>query len=103
MHPQPAHRDDAIQEFFRSVNDCIRELQRTWLVDDYDVMCECRDPSCMAIMRLNLAEYEAVLTTPGRFVVVPGHERLAEEQVVARTDRYVVVASHDPAAWRLAA
>jgi hypothetical protein len=37
-------------------------------------------------------KYEAVRANPRRFAIVPGHEIPEVEDVVARNDRYIVVA-----------
>jgi hypothetical protein len=83
-----------VQKVFRCINDRMRDLQQNWLVDDYDVMCECRDLSCMTVIRMSPEEYEAVLAEPGKFVVVAGHEQPQLEHVVARRERYAVVAEN---------
>jgi hypothetical protein len=83
-----------VQKVFRCVNDRMRELEQNWLVDDYDVMCECRDLSCTTVIRMSPEEYEAVLAEPGKFGVVAGHEQPQVEHVVARRDRYAVVAEN---------
>jgi hypothetical protein len=41
---------------------------------------------------LTLAEYERVTSEASTFVVLPGHELSAVEEVVEATERYVVVA-----------
>jgi hypothetical protein len=91
MHEQAGRPN--VQEFFRSVNDCIKGLEPSWPVDDYDVICECRDPRCTMAMCISRDEYEAVRAEAGQFVVLLGHEQTAHEDVVARNDRYAVVAS----------
>jgi hypothetical protein len=40
-------------------------------------ICECCDPTCMEIVRLNLDEYEDVRQHPRRFFTVPGHTEAA--------------------------
>jgi hypothetical protein len=46
-------------------------------------LCECDDPSCTAIIRLTVPEYEAVRSKPRQFVVITGHDaspdRIVEE------------------------
>ena len=59
-------------------------------------ICECGDLSCTEIMRMTLAEYEAVRGDLNTFALVPGHhdtdtEQIVTEEVVAKSDRFAVV------------
>jgi hypothetical protein len=54
-------------------------------------VCECGYPDCNATVELTRAEYEEVRTDFDRFLVVPGHEIEAVDQVVERHPRYFVV------------
>lgn len=56
-------------------------------------ICECSDPSCTAVVRLTLAEYEHVRGDGRRFFNLPGHEHASGPwgRVVERHDRYLVV------------
>lgn len=54
-------------------------------------MCECGRLGCNKLMELTRAEYEAVRANPRRFAVVDGHQIDEVEDVVGRTDRYIVV------------
>jgi len=56
-----------------------------------DLICECVDEGCTRVMRMTLAEYNAMRSDPSLHGVVAGHEQLGLEEVVARTDRYVLV------------
>jgi hypothetical protein len=40
-------------------------------------ICECSDPTCMEIVRLDFDEYEDVRQHPRRFFTVPGHAEAA--------------------------
>jgi 5-bromo-4-chloroindolyl phosphate hydrolysis protein len=46
-------------------------------------------------LAIRLAEYESVRADPRRFAVAAGHVMTDVEEVVARTDRYVVVAKQE--------
>jgi hypothetical protein len=59
------------------------------------VLCECGLTECDRVLAITLAEYESVRGDPRRFAVAAGHVMADVEQVVARTDRYVVVAKHE--------
>jgi hypothetical protein len=77
------------QSLFREVNERIEDLA----ADNGFVrfVCECADTECSEAIAATLEEYEAVRGDPNRFVVLAGHEIPAVEDVVAMTERYVVV------------
>jgi hypothetical protein len=54
-------------------------------------VCECGRLGCNRLMELTRAEYEDVRSDPRSFAIVDGHEIPEVEDIVARTDRYVVV------------
>jgi hypothetical protein len=54
-------------------------------------VCECGRLGCNRLIELTRAEYEAVRADSRLFAVVEGHEILEVEDVVDRTERYVVV------------
>jgi hypothetical protein len=88
---------------FREINERVeRDLEP--LVDTQDELlpfvCECGRRGCADTIGLCVAEYESVRGDPTRFVVVPGHEIEDVEDVVERTDRYVVVRKH-PDTWAI--
>jgi hypothetical protein len=88
---------------FREINERVeRDLEP--LVDTEDeqlpFVCECGRTSCTDGIGLTVAEYESVRRDAIRFVVVPGHEIEDVEDVVDRTDRYVVVRKH-PETWEI--
>jgi hypothetical protein len=56
-----------------------------------DFICECGDATCAATVPVTLDEYERVRQDPRLFVVAPGHELPDVEDVLVRTDSYVVV------------
>jgi hypothetical protein len=61
--------------------------------------CECGRLGCNQIMELTRPEYEGVRSNPRTFAVLDGHELPDVEDVVSRTDRYLVVEKHgDPEA-----
>ncbi len=54
--------------------------------------CECADTKCALRVKLTLGDYQAIHKDRDRFVVIPGHEVPAIEQVVARHEpEYIVV------------
>jgi hypothetical protein len=54
--------------------------------------CECGRLGCNKLISLTRAEYEDVRSDPCTFAVLDGHEIPEVEDVVARNDRYIVVA-----------
>jgi hypothetical protein len=56
-------------------------------------ICECADPTCMEIVRLDLDQYEEIRANSRRFFNIPGHEDLSEGSavVVAEREGYVIV------------
>jgi hypothetical protein len=82
---------DTIQGFFRAVNERIRELG--WGESgEYDLVCECDDIGCKRPLRMRPEEYDRVRSDATQFAVLPGHEWAGEDDVLVRTDRFVVVA-----------
>jgi hypothetical protein len=75
---------------FRRVNERIVELPDTW-GGELDLVCECANAGCTSRMNLMLDEYEQLRLSPRRFAVLPGHEIEDIEEVLERTDRYLVV------------
>ncbi|MGZ4338190.1 MAG: hypothetical protein ACXVRK_15995 [Gaiellaceae bacterium] len=84
--------DTEISRLFRAVNEEIVKLGTSRFgPDDLDLVCECPDSRCMAVMRMRIEEYEATCAEPDLIAVVPGHEGRGLEDVVEQTDRYVIV------------
>jgi hypothetical protein len=81
------------EDFFRSVNERIRDLADGHGSDEhaYQFLCECADPSCVERVPLSLEEYEAVRAEGTRFVLADGHDDETIEQVVVAAPDHVVV------------
>jgi hypothetical protein len=74
---------------FRKVNEGMEAGQEpTGLLT---FVCECGRLGCNKLIALTRAEYEDVRANSRRFAIVDGHEIDEVEDVVERTDRYVVV------------
>jgi hypothetical protein len=96
------------QILFRATNEEVRKAAAV-LGDGLDrpetlfeFVCECGRRRCSTLVRLTVAEYEAVRGDAASFVVAPGHEIESIEQVVARNDRYVAVRKFHPEPIKLA-
>ncbi len=59
-----------------------------------ELVCECSDRACTRGLTMPFAEYEWLRQNPWRFVVLPGHEAPAVENVVELYDGYVIVEKH---------
>jgi len=98
-----ARRVGENEALFRGVNEEVRGLNRTFLVEGrLRVICECGEQSCMEQIELSPAEYEAVRADSSLFVVRPDHDHPAVETVVGRTDEFWVVRKAPGAPERIA-
>ncbi len=61
-------------------------------------VCECGDPGCTDVLGLPLEIYQAVRSDPRRFLIAPGHDKPAVEDVVVRHQGWFVVRKHDEVA-----
>jgi hypothetical protein len=79
------------EALFRAVNREIEQAAEEVGDGELEVLCECGRDGCHGTIALTSTEYDRVHVERDRFVVLPGHETLEIENVVDRTDRYVVV------------
>lgn len=89
----PEERAARNEALFREVNEQARRLSgrpESTSSGELLIICECGDDRCTERVGLPSAAYEAVRSSPRRFVVVPGHEN-DFEHVVERADGYSVV------------
>jgi hypothetical protein len=76
----------------RDINEGIEEALAARTEEGHvRMICECGHLDCERVVAIRLEEYEAVRADPLRFVVVEDHVIADVEDVVDRTDRYVVV------------
>ena len=91
----PSSRDQRLTEnellFRRANEEAARQALQGDVPTELDVVCECTDRDCRQSLTMPTAEYEWLRQNPLRFVVLPGHEAPAVEQVVERFDGYVIV------------
>ena len=86
-----AARNDAV---FREANEHIREAAiRHEFSDRIPFLCECADERCTEIVRVSLADYEAVREHPERFLTAPDHHLAFADSVrrLEERDGYDVV------------
>ena len=79
------------EHVFRAVNDEVQALENHYGTTSGTFVCECSDVRCAATVELPLVEYERLRTDPHRYVVLPGHETGAVEDVVEHHGSYLVV------------
>ena len=98
-----ARRIGENEALFRSVNEQVRGLNETFLVQStLRVVCECGNQTCIEQTELSPTEYEAVRSDPSLFIVKPGHDDPDVETVVERRDGYHVVRKAPGAPRRIA-
>ncbi|MGH3265936.1 MAG: hypothetical protein ACRDNS_28540 [Trebonia sp.] len=80
------------EALFRETNEAIERGQ--WPGESEKVRrfrCECSNLGCSEAVEVTLGDYEQVRAAPRRFVVAVGHVARDVEDVVATTDRYMVI------------
>lgn len=80
------------EALFRSINERIEA--GTWPATPSDAVafrCECAALGCNLLVEVTIADYESVRADSRQFILAPGHEIPAVEQVIRRTEDYVVV------------
>ena len=78
-----ARRVGENEALFRTVNEQVRDLNQTFLVEGtLRIVCECGEQSCIDQIELMPGEYEAVRSESALFAVKPGHEVEDVETVV---------------------
>ena len=76
----------------REVNERVGEVAAGWYAEDeqLEFMCECSLPDCTDRVRLRMAEYSHVRSSPHWFAMVPEHLLPEIEREVERIGDYVV-------------
>ncbi len=85
---------------FREINDRLGRDLAGLPSDGEQVpfVCECGMLDCTDSVELTLDEYSRVRQDAMCFAVIPGHQIEDTEDVIARTERFVVVRKHAEAA-----
>jgi hypothetical protein len=81
------------EALFREVNERIERVTESLQVttENFSILCECGDDSCMEQVEVSLGEYERVRGDPALFFVRKGHEEPDVEDVVEQTTGYDIV------------
>lgn len=80
------------EAIFRDANEEIQAVREelTRLDGKTPYFCECEDPACREVVRLDPGEYEFVRASPVRFLIANGHPHDGA-RVVAEHETYFVV------------
>lgn len=89
---------------FRQINERLTSVNEAFggLSGRFSVVCECDDNACIDEISLSPGEYERVRAEPVLFLVRPGHESPAVEEVMDQHDEYYVVRKHSGAPSEIA-
>jgi hypothetical protein len=98
--PESVERAAAAEVNGRRVNEAIE--RGAGAAGSAVFVCECGNLGCTETVELAISDYEEVRTGFERFLVVPGHELGAIEDVVERHGSYLVVAKRDDQAAEMA-
>lgn len=85
------------QSLFREVNERVVELEQCGFQETNGngstvrAVCECANGLCHERIDLRIGAYEAIRSSPLRFLVSPGHEWPELDRVVSEHEGYVVV------------
>jgi hypothetical protein len=86
------------QTYFREVNERFEKLAKGFVADGpLSFVCECANTECAVPISLSRDQYEHVRSVPTWFVISPGHDIPAIEDIVEARQRYTIVAKRDGA------
>jgi len=91
-------RADRNEEAFQAHNQrrvAFEEAGGVWPDEPVPFACECDDAACTRGIELSISDYERAVAPPSQFVVAPGHQDPAVEEVVEEHDAYLVVSKDD--------
>jgi hypothetical protein len=87
-----ANRAARNEEIFRGVNERIEAgAEQHGVEAPMPFHCECGRATCVGTIDIRPPDYERVVRERYRFVLIPGHEESAIEQVVEHHSDFVVV------------
>lgn len=87
-------RKAANEAVFRNVNERIQQLQHSFAVAEREplqMICECDRLDCMERVTVGVDAYELIRSQSDQFIVSPGHEDPAVEEIVSVTSGYTIV------------
>jgi hypothetical protein len=82
---------------FREANERIRDVNETFatFTGELVLVCECGNGACTESLSMSPQEYEELRAEATHFAIVPGHELLEAEKVIAQREGYAVVKKDD--------
>jgi hypothetical protein len=86
-----------VQSRFREVNEEILAVPGASVDGQIEVLCECGNYGCCALLQIAVDDYERMRGSPARFVVKPGHVAPEGERIALETPGFVVVEQLGPA------
>jgi hypothetical protein len=81
----------ANQRTFREANRRLSELAHVADGSRIPFLCECADLACLGRLEASLSEFEVVHEDEARFFLLPGHQRIVGERILAENGRFEVV------------
>ncbi len=91
-------RADRNEQAFQAHNQrrvAFEEAGGVWPDEPVPFACECDNAACTRGIELSISDYERAVAPPSQFVVAPGHQDPAVEEVVEEHDAYLVVSKDD--------
>lgn len=88
-----------VQSLFREINEQILTISDNPRLDgELELVCECANPGCFDVLRVQVADYEAVRRFPTRFIVSSMHAAGGDDRMVEDSPAFAVVEKSGPAA-----
>jgi hypothetical protein len=84
------------QALWREINERVKAVAET--SGEVEFLCECADLECTESLKMSLAEYERIRSSPVRFPVARGHVFPEVEDVFEQNGGYDVVEKRNKAA-----
>jgi hypothetical protein len=97
----PESREERIarnESGFRDLNESLGGQVHDPSTNFAGFVCECGDMECAAILRVDIEDYERVRSDPMQFLVKPGHEIGDVEDIVERSEGFLVLRKHSDVA-----
>jgi len=79
------------QRTFRAANERINELAQVTDGQRVPFLCECAEIACLGRVDASLSEFVVIHEDRTRYFILPGHMRVAGENVLSTNDRYEIV------------
>ena len=86
----------------REMNEQIEQAHADSPGDFFRIICECGNAGCTRVIAISIPEYEALRSDARLFAVLADHVVPDVEDVVRRTDRFIVVRKRDGAPAEIA-